>query len=530
MGMRFLLLCGLWLCAAAAPAATAVRPNILVAVADDWSFGHAGAYGCKWVKTPHFDRVAREGLLFSRAYTPSAKCAPSRSAILTGRNPWQLGAAVNHSPIFPAEFATYPEALSRNGYFVGLTAKGWGPGETRDAAGKARQMVGTPFNKRTAPGPATGISKNDYAANFSDFLAARPAGEPWCFWYGSTEPHREYEYGSGVSKGGKRLEDIDRVPAYWPDNEVIRNDLLDYAMEVEHFDRHLGRMLEALEAAGQLENTLVIVTADNGMPFPRGKGQEYDVSNHLPLAVRWPAGIKAPGRVIEDYVSLIDLAPSLLAVAELSAEKAGMAPTTGRSLVGLFQSEKGGRVGTGRDHVLLGRERNDVGRPGDAGYPIRSIVKDGLLFSVNFEPSRWPACNPETGYLDTDGSPTKTWLLESHRRNPADPHWALAFGKRGAEELYDLAADPDCVHNLAGVAGRQPVKTALAEQLGKALLAEGDLRMLGRGAEYEAQPYSEERWRGFYEQSKVGKPKPGWVSPSDFEDGGGVLPTRPNSE
>ena len=530
MEMRFPLLRSLLLCALAAPAAQAARPNILVAVADDWSFGHAGAYGCKWVKTPHFDRVAREGLLFTRAYTPSAKCAPSRSALLTGRNPWQLGAAVNHSPVFPAEFGTYPEALSRNGYFVGLTAKGWGPGEAKDAAGKPRQMAGTPFNKRTAPAPTSGINKNDYAANFSDFLAARPAGEPWCFWYGSIEPHREYEYGAGVSKGGKQLADIDRVPAYWPDNEIIRNDMLDYAMEVEHFDRHLGRMLEALEAAGQLENTLVIVTADNGMPFPRGKGQEYDVSNHLPLAVRWPAGIKAPGRVIEDYVSLIDLAPSLLAVAELSAEKAGMAPTTGRSLVSLFQSEKGGRVEPGRDRVLLGRERNDVGRPGDAGYPIRSIVKDGLLFSVNFEPGRWPACNPETGYLDTDGSPTKTWLLESHRRNPADPHWALAFGKRGAEELYDLAADPDCVHNLAGVADRQSVKTALAQQLGKDLLAEGDLRMLGRGAEYEAQPYSDQRWRGFYEKFQAGKVKPGWVNPGDFEEGGDSLPARLRKE
>jgi arylsulfatase A-like enzyme len=391
-------------------------------------------------------------------------------------------------------------------------------------------MAGTPFNKRTSPAPTSGISKNDYAANFADFLAARPAGEPWCFWYGSTEPHREYEYGSGVSKGGKRLEDIDRVPAYWPDNEAVRNDMLDYALEVEHFDRHLGRMLEALEAAGQLENTLVIVTADNGMPFPRGKGQEYDVSNHLPLAVRWPAGIRKPGRVIEDYVSLIDLAPSLLAVAEVSAEKAGMAPTTGHSLVSLFQSEKGGRVEPGRDRVLLGRERNDVGRPGDTGYPIRSIVKDGLFLSINFEPGRWPACNPETGYLDTDGSPTKTWLLESHRRNPADPHWALAFGKRGAEELYDLAADPDCVQNLAGAADRQSVKAALLERLGKDLLAEGDLRMLGRGAEYEAQPYSEQRWRGFYEQIRGGKPRPGWVSPGDFEEGGEFLPSLPRRE
>src|ERR1039457_5838334 len=95
------------------------RPNILFAVADDWSFGHAGAYGCKWVKTPAFDRIAREGLLFMRAYTPTGKCAPSRAAMLTGRNPWQLKAAANHWCIFPPEFKTYAEALAGLGYFVG---------------------------------------------------------------------------------------------------------------------------------------------------------------------------------------------------------------------------------------------------------------------------------------------------------------------------------------------------------------------------------------------------------------------------
>ena len=95
------------------------RPNILFAVADDISFPHMGAYGPSWVSTPGFDRVAQEGLLFSRAYTPNAKCAPSRSIILTGRHSWQLGAAANHWPYFPEEFRTYAEALSEHGYHVG---------------------------------------------------------------------------------------------------------------------------------------------------------------------------------------------------------------------------------------------------------------------------------------------------------------------------------------------------------------------------------------------------------------------------
>eukprot|EP01035_Chromulina_nebulosa_P010573 gene10573-14197_t len=226
-------------------------PNILFAIADDWG-RHAGAYGTRWMRTPHFDRVAREGLLFNRVYTPTAKCAPSRSAILTGRNPWQLEEAANHIPYFPAKFKVWPEALGRHGWFVGHTSKGWAPGVAHDAQGKPRQLTVRAFNARTAPAPTTGIGRNDYAANFADFLNAAPSGKPWAFWYGCIEPHRGYEFGTGVAKGGHRLDEIDRVPAYFPDTERVRHDLLDYAYEVEHFDRHLGRMLDELERRGLL--------------------------------------------------------------------------------------------------------------------------------------------------------------------------------------------------------------------------------------------------------------------------------------
>ncbi len=273
----------------------AQRPNILFCIADDASYPHMGAYGCKWVNTPAFDRVAREGLLFTRAYTPNAKCAPSRACVLTGRNSWQLKEACNHIPYFPPEFKTYPEALAQHGYIVGMTAKGWAPGIALDEAGQPRQLAGTPLNKHHAPPPTSGIANNDYASNFADFLQAVPQDTPWCFWYGGLEPHRGYEYGSGVARGGKTLAQIDRVPALWPDDEVVRNDLLDYAFEIEHFDQHLHRMLKLLEERQQLDNTLVIVTADNGMPFPRVKGQEYEMSNHLPLAIMWAKGIRNPG-------------------------------------------------------------------------------------------------------------------------------------------------------------------------------------------------------------------------------------------
>jgi len=494
-------------------------PNILIAVADDWG-RHAGAYGTPWVKTPSFDRVAREGLLFNRAYTPNAKCAPSRACLLTGRNSWQLKEAANHICYFPPEFKGWGEALTEHGWFVGYTLKGWGPGVAKDAAGKPRKMTGIAFNEHKATPPTPDISENDYARNFAAFLEAAPAGKPWCFWYGAVEPHRNYEFGSGVAKGGKKLSDIDHVPGYWPDNDKVRNDMLDYAFEVEHFDKHLGRMLADLEKRGLLDNTLVIVTSDHGMPFPRSKGNAQEIANHVPLAMCWAKGIIKPGRKIDDFVSFVDIAPTLLEVAGVNWAESGMAESCGKSLTNIWRSEQAGQVDPRRDHVLIGRERNDVGRPHDQGYPVRGIVKGDYIFIKNFEPTRWPAGNPETGYLDCDAGATKSLILDAHRKDVNDKYWALCFGLRPGEEFYNLAKDPDCLNNLAGDPQHSPTTTALRQQLLAELKQQGDPRVDGKGAVFDEYEHANKGHVGFYERFQNGeKLKTGWVKPTDYEPG-----------
>ena len=502
---------------AAAETAPANRPNILFCIADDASYPLMGAYGCSWIKTPAFDRVATEGILFSNAYTPNAKCAPSRSCILTGRNSWQLKEAANHLPYFPVEFKTYAEALSEHGYFVGYTAKGWAPGDPGKIDGRERQLTGRAFDARKCQPPARGISNNDYAANFHDFLAARPKDKPFCFWYGCYEPHRRYEYESGAKKGGKSISDIPQVPPFWPDNPTVRNDMLDYAFELEHFDTHLGKMLAALEESGELDNTLVVVTADNGMPFPRVKGQEYEYSNHLPLAVMWKGGIEGQGRTVADFVSFIDFAPTFLDVAGVSPDQSGMQPCQGRSLTDIFRSAESGIVNPERDHVLIGKERHDVGRPHDWGYPIRGIIEGGFLYLHNFKPSRWPAGNPETGYLNCDGSPTKTEILDNRTTPGMEDYWRQSFGKRPEEEFYRLSTDRACLTNLADDPGYREIKERLKTQLFDELKAQGDPRMFGQGDifdEYKAASPD----RGFYERYMSGEQiRAGWVNPNDFE-------------
>lgn len=487
------------------------QPNILFCIADD--AGHMSAYGTAWVHTPAFDRIANNGILFNNMYTCNAKSAPSRAAIITGRNSWQLEEACNHWPIFPSKFKSYPEALSENGYYVGCTGKGWGPGYANDANGKKRDITGTPWNEKKLVPPTSEISNCDYSANFKDFFKNRDKSKPFCFWYGALEPHRDYEFGSS-KRFGKNINDIDSVPSYWPDNEIVRRDMLDYAVEVEHFDRHLGNILQTLEEAGELDNTLIIVTSDHNMPFPRCKGQEYYNSNHIPMAVMWKDGIKNPGRKINECISVIDLAPTILEATGVSEAQSGMQAITGRSFMDLLKDEN---TGIDRNYVLIGKERHDVGRPNDQGYPIRGLIRGDFLYLKNFETSRWPAGNPETGYMNVDGSPTKTEVLKT-RRNPKTAYmWELSFGKRGAEELYNIKKDPNCIVNLIDKAAYASVKKAMEKEMATRLLEQNDPRMLNKGYVFDQYPDASGA-HDFWNRTKAGEKIPfGWINATDFE-------------
>jgi len=493
------------------------RPNILIAIADDQSFPYAGAYGCNWVETPGFDRVAANGILFNNCYTPNAKSAPSRACVLTGRYSWQLEEAGNHIGFWPeGKYPTFMEALGTKGYRTGFTGKGWAPGNPGMVDGEVRRLTGTPYQSNKLDPPTDKINRTDYYANFRQFLSENDGGEPWIFWYGATEPHRAYEYGSGVAKGGKSLDQIDKVPDYWPDTEAVRNDMLDYAFEIEHFDKHLCAMLDELEKRGELDNTIVIVTADNGMPFPRCKGLGYHDSVHLPLAIMWPAGLKKPGRVCDELVSFVDIAPTVLHLAGVKAEEVGMEPT-GKPIDDILE---GKAMAGKRPYLLLGQERHDYGRPGNQGYPIRSIIKDGFMYLHNFKPDLWPAGDPVTGYLNCDGSPTKTEILHMRRENADSTLWSMSFGKFPQEQLYNIAADPQCMENLADDPQYAGLKGQLKDILFKDLTGQNDPRVLGQGDVFDGYPFFEPTSFWFYERYVNGEVKEyqtDWVNPDDYE-------------
>ena len=466
-------------------AATPERPNILFIIFDDWGpSSQSGINGCEWIKTPNFDRVAREGILFKNAFTSNPKCSPCRASILTGRNTWQLDEGVSHFGYFPAGFETYPDLLEKSGYSVGLTGKGWAPGDFKTVAKRTRNPAGPSFDQAKLQPPTTGIGKNDYPANFEAFLKQRDPAKPFCFWMGFAEPHRPYEWNSS-ERFGKKLADV-KVPAYLPDTEIVRRDLLDYSVEVEWGDTQVGRTLAALEAAGLAQNTIVVVTSDHGMPFPYVKGQIHEDAFHIPMAIRWPAGAK-PGRVVEDFINMRDFAPTWLELAGLPPH----AQMTGRSLAALLRSEKSGWIEQ-RNLMLVGKERHDIGRPDDLGYPVRALRTPEYLYVHNFHPERWPAGDPETDFGNVDPGPTKEVIkaLGGH-------FYDLSLGKRLPDELYDLKLDPECVNNLANDLAHATIVENLRYQMMDLLRKDEDPRALGHEEVFDTYTYQGARGKGY---------------------------------
>jgi len=476
------------------------RPNILFAISDDQSFAHTSFSGCKFVKTPAFDRVASEGIYFSNCIAGSPGCAPSRSALVTGRHHWQNEQSGQHASSWMKKHVPFIDLLDANGYATGRTGKGVSPfryardendslWRTTDAAGiehsNIRYENGSPDDERTA----RGISTLNYFENFKYFIENVRGEKPFFFWYGSSEPHREFEQDSW-KRNGKNLVDV-AVPGFFPDHEIVRGDLLDYAVEIEWFDLHLLRMLIYLEEIGELENTIVIVTSDNGMPFPRAKANGYDYGVHVPFAVRFPKNFPG-GRIVDDPVGFTDIAPTILELTDISPD--GMLPISGKSILNILKSKKQGVVETSGKYVFAGRERHSSSRYMNWGYPQRIIRSKDYLLVWNMKPNRWPAGDPqgikpgttdellpmygidENGkhhsdwaFTDIDAAPVKSFIIEHMNDEIIRPFFDMAHAKRPEFEFFNIKDDPFCLNNISGkeefAETENEMKSALMEEL-----------------------------------------------------------------
>jgi N-sulfoglucosamine sulfohydrolase len=441
------------------------RPNILFAMADDWGWPHAGAYGDKAITTPNFDRIAREGVLFNHAYVTSPSCTASRNSVITGKYPWELGPGANLWSTLPVEHESFIHLLADNGYITGRDIpKTWGPG---DIASWTQHHGEHPAGKQYG--------------GFAEFLSQTKAREkPFFFWLATSGPHRGYERDAGINSG------IDPAKVHlfghFPDSDVVRRDVADYYFEVQRWDLKIGDAITVLEEHGLLDNTIIIISGDNGMPFPRGKGNLYDSGVRVPLAIRWGSKVKL-GRHVDDFISFADIAPTLLELTGVAVPK----DMTGVSFANLLISDQSGMTDpANRSQVIFGRERHKVVQkyPNPGGYPSRGLRTHEFLYIRNYQPDWWPAgsnhktkTNVIRWHGDCDPSPTKSYIIANQYKNKGHRRaYRLSFSKRPTEELYDLNKDPDQIKNQANDSKYSDILKKLRSQLQKQLDERNDPR------------------------------------------------------
>lgn len=414
---------------APAPAPSASRPNILLILADNWRYPNAGALGDPMARTPTFDRVAREGVVFTHTFNPVPSCSPTRSCLLTGKIAHQLGERASLWSAFPRDTPVVTQLLRDAGYTIGYAGKPWGPGN-HEISGWAENPVGPKFS------------------DFTAFHAQLKGSAPFFFWLGNTDT---------ATKGGRLpyLADAQLqldatqliIPPELPDCPEVRRDLLNYYGGIMQLDQTAARALATLEAAGQLDNTVVIYTSDNGWQLPRGLANCYDAGSRVPLAIRWGKNLTA-GRKVDAFVNVADLGPTFL-------ELAGLRPPAVMSMHSLRPLLLGQPDPTPRDAVFMERERHADVRRDHLGYPVRAVRTKEFLYIRNLRPDRWPAGDPDVHTVhgrpfgDVDTTLVKDVLLARQHDPSFAKFIALIFGRRPAEELYDLARDPHQLNNVA---------------------------------------------------------------------------------
>lgn len=461
--------------------AAEVKPNVVVYMTDDESWQERSIYGWSKIPTPNFDRVAREGVLFTRGYTSAPSCAPSRAALLTGRNFWELEEGAFIQAWLPAKFVTLPDWFEAAGYHAGHTAKGWGPGVTPPQSGRTRNPAGNLYNRLKRATHEDGINDIDYPANFAQFLDERPSGKPFWFWVGSTEPHTPCapeNYKKLKEKYGIGLEDI-KVPGFLPDTPGVRRHRANMLYEVCRADEDLGRVLKILEERGELANTLLIVTGDNGTQVLRSKTNVHDWGLHVPLAMMWSARVKG-GRRVDDFVNFIDLGPTMLQAAGVTVPR----EMTGRSVLDVLLSDKSGRVDPARSWVAGGIEWH--GEEDPVNLAARTIRDERYQYIVNYGLGPRRVLPPAQKWL-SDSEYTRTAetgseidLVTRHPNHPqVKPFTKLFVDPRPREELYDCEKDPWQLENLADSPAHAAIKVKLKAQLEAYQRKTGDPRVTG---------------------------------------------------
>jgi N-sulfoglucosamine sulfohydrolase len=499
------------LCAVPARAAEPARPDIIFLFGDDVG-RYASAYRaaraslCDVIETPHMDRLARGGVLFTDAHCSAPSCTPSRGAVFTGRHFYRNGSASQLHHPWPqgtedpaAVLPTFLNVLAKHGYHTGCTYKTHVPAPMFGGKERVFNKSGAKFNGYTVQVSRAGDMAAERArllaevrGNFSAFLDAAAPGQPVAWQFSPTQSHRTWAAGSAQKLWKLDPEQLKgKLPAFLPDVPEIRQDMADYLGTIMAFDEAVGVIIDELEKRGRLANALVTVSGDHGAPgFPRGKCNLYTFGTQVPLILHWPAGIAGPGRRVENPASLIHLAPTFLAAAgaPLPSDMNGVS-----LLPVLRDAAASGHTALMPDYCITGRELHvPDAREDGLPYPTRALRDRRFLYIRNFKPDRWPVYPPplpEKATTDMDFGPARDFFT-AHFTDPALAlPVRLGFDRRPAEELYDLTKDPDEMTNLADAPEHAATRAAMSERLLKLLRETGDPRVAGEGDGFDRAPY-----------------------------------------
>lgn len=420
-----------------APLPAADKPNVLYVMSDDHSWAHLGCYGNADIKTPNIDAFAKDGLRFDRYYVGTPQCVPSRATILTGRSAIAIQNTRFSAPL-AAEYKTYLEHLKEKaGYFVGVAGRsfhldgGAVPPETKKVFDEFGLQT---FAKRLDSVKVAG-QRPAMLDQYREFLDAVPKGKPFALQLCFSDPHRPLDRDAIAQPHDPAKI---KLPAFYPDTKLVREDFARYYDEISRFDADIGTVLAELKKRGLDGNTLVVVTADNGASQFRGKGTLNEFGIHCPFIVRWPGHVK-PGTTAE-LVSGEDVAPTVLAAAGLDAPK----EMSGRSFLPLLKGEKY----TPREHVFAQRGAHGSGLPtNSAAFDLgRCVVgkRHKLIYNALWQ----------IPYHPVDFAGDAMWKelqqLNADGKLPAEVAKLYFSPTRPMFELYDLESDPNELKNLAG--------------------------------------------------------------------------------
>jgi N-sulfoglucosamine sulfohydrolase len=379
--------------------------------------------------------------VFTHTFNPVPSCSPTRSCLLTGRKAHELGARASLWSGFPKDTPVVTQLLRDAGYDIGYAGKPWAPGNY-EIAGWVENPVGPKF------------------ADFAAFHSKRDASKPFFFWLGNTDTATKAGKLPYLAEAKTKLDAAKlTVPPELPDCSEVRDDLMNYYGGVMKLDEEAAQAIAVLERVGELDNTVIIYTSDNGWQMPRGLANCYDSGSRVPLAIRWGKHLVA-GRRADDFVNVADLGPTFLELAGLTPP----AVMTMHSIKNLLLGKPDTHL---RDAVFMERERHADVRHDHFSYPIRAVRTRDFLYLRNLRPERWPAGDPDVLFLhgrpygDVDTTGVKDFLLAHQTEAEYAKYVTLIFGKRPAEELYDLRSDP---HQLTNVADKPEYAEVIKQQ------------------------------------------------------------------